>query len=179
MSGNMTADSIPYNDYDDYAKGREALMYFHNAMTRMYPDKYNISLNELLLGLTKRQGQKFFMEGLGLGIIESNMSLKQVSEAMTQLATQSKGKVPATNGAFRNALIGVASIGSFIDMATFVGAETGKDLITGIAKVGDKVIATGENVLDATTSLASNLKWIVPVILIGGAFIYVFNTSKR
>lgn len=175
----MTADSIPYNDFDDYQKGREALVYFHNAMTRMYPDSYQITLNELLMGLTKRNGQKFFMEGLGLGIIETNMSLKQVSEAMTQLATRSKGKIPATNGAFRNALIGVASIGSWIDMVTFVSVETSKDLITGIGKVGDKVITTGDNLLDSAGSLASSLKWIVPIILIGGAFIYVFNNSKR
>ena len=179
MSGNMTADSIPYNDFDDYNKGREALAYFHNAMTRLFPDQYKITLNELLRGLTARNGQKFFIEGLGLGIIEADMGLKQVNEAMTSLASQSKGKIPATNGAFRNALIGVASIGNWVDMATFVSAETAKDVVIGIARGGDLLINTAENLAESTASVASSLKWVVPVILIGGAMIYAYNTSKR
>jgi hypothetical protein len=179
MSGNMTADSIPYNDYDDYSKGREALMYYHNAMVRFYSDKYKISFNELLRGLTARSGQKFFMEGLGLGIISADMSLSQVNEAMTTLARQSNGKIPATNGAFKNALIGVATIGSWVDMTAFVSSETAKTVVIGVANVGQKVIDVGEGVLDSTVSLASNLKWIVPIILIGGALIYVNNYSKR
>lgn len=175
----MTADSIPYNDYDDYSKGREAIAYFHNAMTRMFPDQYHLSLNELLIGLTKRNGQKFFLEGLGLGIIESDMSLKQVNEAMTGLARQSKGKIPATNGAFKNALIGVASIGNWVDMTTFVSVEVAKDVITGVARGGELVLNTAENLAESTASVASSLKYVVPIILVGGALIYAYNTSKR
>jgi len=179
MSGNMTADAIPYNDFDDYSKGREAIAYFHNSMTRLFPDQYRISLNELLRGLTARAGQKFFLEGIGLGIIETDMSLKQVNEAMTGLAKNSKGKIPATNGAFKNALIGVASIGNWVDMATFVGAETAKDVVIGIAKGGEKLISTAENLADSTASVASSLKYVVPIILVGGALIYANNVSKR
>ena len=179
MSGQMTADSIPYNDYDDYSKGREALVYYHNAMVRLFSSQYKLALNELFRGLVARNGQRFFIEGMGLAIINSDMSLKQVNEAMTSLASKSGGKIPATNGAFYNALQGVATIGSWVDMATFVGAETAKDVVIKLATGGEKILSTAENLADSTVSVASSLKYVVPIILVGGALIYAYNTSKR
>ena len=176
MSLNMTPDNIPYNNYDDYTKGREALIFFHNAMVRFYPQTYKISLQELLTGLTKRTGQKFFIEGLGLSIINTDISMKSVNESMTTFASNTGGKIPASNGAFYNVIQGAAVNGNWIDMATFVSVGVAKDVVIGI---GDTVLNVGEAAVDTSTSLIGSLKWVVPVILIGGAFIYVYASAPK
>lgn len=179
MSNISVLDGIPYNDYDDYQRGRDAIIYFHNAMIKLYPASYKLDLQGLIKGLTSRTGQIFFLEGLGNGIINAELSDKTVQMGMEYLAEKGKGQIPANNNTFvQNLSNQNLANQSFTDISSFVVLETGKDIIKGVAKVGEAVIETGDNLLDATVSIAGNLKWILPITIIGGALLYVYLMPK-
>jgi len=175
----QSSDGTMYNDLADYNRGYDAIIAFHNVMVTRFKSTYPLTLVELAKALSARRGQTFFIEGLGLGIANADMSKSQAKSAMEVLAMKSNGKIPATNGAFFTALIDEASVPNWIDASSFVLVESSKDLIQGASKVGEKVLAAGEGVLDSAVSISENLKWILPLIAIGGAGIYIFNMSKK
>ncbi len=163
-----------YNNYDDYERGRAAMVFFHNTMTLLYPKKYQVSFQELENIISSRKGGKMFIEGMGTGIIFAEMSEGKVSDAMTALARQSQGQIPATNSVFTQALINSAQKFNFIDATKTVAIETGKDVIRASAAIGDAVIDAGKGV----TTTISLLKYALPVLVLGGAALYVYSRAK-
>lgn len=173
-----SSDGTRYNDLADYNRGYDAIIAYHNKMLSTYKGIYKLSLTELVKALSARRGQTFFLEGLGLAIISGGLTTSKAKEALQALAIKSGGKIPATNGAFYTALVDEASVPNWIDASQFVLVESSKDLIKGAASVGNTIIKTGDNVLKSAESIAGNLKWILPVVVIGGVFIYVYGMKK-
>ena len=175
----QSSDGTRYNDLADYNRGYDAIIAFHNKMATSFKGVYNLSLVLLVKELSARRGQTFFLEGLGLAIQSSGMSKTQAQEAMQILASKSGGKLPASNGAFYTALIDEAATPNWIDASQFVLVESSKDLLEGASTIGASVIKTGEGFLSSLESISKNLSWIIPLIAIGGAGIYIFNMSKK
>lgn len=135
--------------------------------------KYGITLVELVKALSARKGQSFFVEGLGDAIQLGELTTSQAKEAMQVLASKSNGKIPATNGDFYTALIDEKATPNWIDASSFVLVESSKDVVTGLAKGGEKILDATEGLLDSTISIARNLDWLIPLIAVGTIFIYV------
>ena len=169
---------VPYLDYDDYNQGRIAITYYHNAMVRLYPNNYKFTLKELIDFLRARG--KPVLEQIGNGIITTEATDKTVRNAMEYLAQKGRGKIPSSNNSFIMAISDQLQADvSFTDISSFVALETAKDIVNGVAVAGQKTIDLGEGVVDSAISIAKNLKWILPVVAIGGAFIYVYLMPKR
>lgn len=170
--------SIQYLDYADYNNGWQAIVAFHNEMVKQWPEQYKISKEQLIEGLQLRKGQKYFLDGLGLGITEAGLSPSQVRSAMKTMVSKTGGKVPTSNSAFTTALIDESQVFSLIDSSTFTMVESAKNVIQGVTYVGQGVIDTGKGIVDSTVSISNNLKWILPVILFIGVGAYVYNYTK-
>jgi hypothetical protein len=140
---------------------------------------YGMTLVQLVKTLSGRKGQSFFLEGLGLAITVTDMSKSRVKSAMLVLADKGKGKIPASNGAFLNALRDEAITPNWIDASAFVLVESTKDIVQGASTIGTSVLETGKGILSSAESISKNLAWIIPLIAIGGAGIVIFNQSKK
>lgn len=153
------------------AKGREALLYFHNDSVK-FPN-YGLTFDTLLM---KVSGGKptIFLEGFGLAI-ESiddggffSFGTNKVRDAMKALAEKAQGKIPATKGAFFTALSDEAMNYSFVDAAGFVGVETAKKVGEGLVEVGDTVATT-----------LKGLGVIFPFIVIGGIAFIAYSRVRK
>jgi hypothetical protein len=171
---------VPYENYDDYAKGKEALIAYHNEMVKLYPFAYFWSFEELVRYVTTRpQGHKFAIEGIGLGIINSEASNKIVQDAMRNLAQAGRGKVPSNVTAFSQAIAGQLSTTiNYVDLS-FIVSESVAQVIDATAKVGGKLVDIGDAALDSTKSLISSTKWIVPVLILGAAVVAYPILAKK
>lgn len=189
-TSNTVLTGIPYLDYDDHQRGRNAIIKYHNKMCELYPS-YNISLDNLVKGLRERQGQKFFLDQLGLQIINGDISEKTVTDAMNYLAVSGKGKIPATNNAFTTVLTNqVQAEVNYTDLGSFVVIQTAWDIYNESEKQAAAVLnfagiaadKTG-NILGATadsvTSILTSAKYVIPIVVIGGALLYVYLMPKR
>ena len=174
----QSSDGTMYNDLADYNRGYDAIISFHNKMITSFKGVYNFTLVGLVKELSARTGQKFFLEGLGLAIQSSGISKSRASEAMQVLASKSGGRLPSSNGAFYVALTDEAATPNWIDASQFVLVESTKDIVQATSVVGSGIIKTGEGVLDSLISISKNLSWLIPLITIGGAGIYIYNMSK-
>ena len=174
----QSSDGTKYTNLDDYNKGYDALIAYHNVALTKYPNVYKLSLTQLIKTLSARTGQSFFVQGLGGAIDLSEMSKSEAKQAMEILAQKSGGKIPATNGAFYTALIDEASSTNWIDASTFTMVESAKQIVKGSVAVGDKILDAGEEVLDSAVSISKNLEWLIPLIAVGGAFIYISGMKR-
>lgn len=175
----QSSDGTLYNNQADYETGYDAIIAFHNKSVTSYKENYHFTLVGLVKELSARRNQKFFIEGLGLAIQNADMSKSRAKSAMEVLAIKGKGRIPATNGAFYTALVDEAATPNWIDGSAFVLVESAKNVVTGVSHVGDAVINTGAGILSSAESISKNLAWIVPLITIGGAILYINNTSKK
>ena len=182
----------------EYDRGRLALVYFHNEARKF--SNYKISLDELI-AILKKRGPKTFVEGLGDGIIIAEINEKNVASGMQTLARNGKGKIPATNGAFTQAVANdVRDNISYVDAFIYVAEETTSQVIDesvsqasivfdyskfavgevyDVAKVvTDKTGTILMTAADSTESILKNAKWIIPALLFFGVGIYVFVYAK-
>jgi hypothetical protein len=119
---------------NDIAIGKQALSYFHNASLRYsaYPVKS-------LEGLLALYGSKadIYADGIGLAIRVNEMSDRQVSFAMENLALASQGKVPKDHQGYTNALGNVAGTISYLDLTKQVVKDVIVESAEGLANFGD------------------------------------------
>lgn len=124
---------MAYKDYESYKRGKSALLYFHNRAV-FYSD-YKLTFEELITLLDSRTNNKYFVEGLGDGIILAEVPEFNVRAGMEKLATQGRGKIPATNGAFTQAIANNVSENiSYVDAFAFVATESSKQIASGVAE---------------------------------------------
>lgn len=151
----------------EYQKGKQALSYYHNAMIRYGKSLYPFSIDSLISSLTSRPFQKNFVEGLGSAIILAETSMSNVASGMETLARKGGGNIPANNNSFYQAIANdVRDNISYVSAASFVVAESAKDVINGAQAVGDKLILTGKI-----------LTFFLPVLVIGGLLIFLNEKS--
>lgn len=157
---------IQFKDQNSFNRGKSALMYFHNRALK-YSD-YKLSFLELQELLSFRTSNKYFIEGLGDGIILGEISEFNVKAGMETLADQGKGKIPSTNGAFTQAIANnVRDNISYVSAFAYVATESSKDILEGATAIGDSVMGIGK-------FLNSNLFWVLPL----GILVVVYVNAK-
>lgn len=168
--------------------GKDCISLFHNESVIRF-ENYKVSLNELYDILTKRKGGKAFLEGLGLGIKEADISVTKQNLAMKALAKKAQGKIPSNNSDFFNALIDISQVTTFEDIGT--GAweilkGSAADIGVGVQKIGDTTLTVGKNVLktaegvsESAISISKNLSWILPAIAFLVIGIFAYSMSKK
>lgn len=161
---------------EDYVKrGRNALAYFHNRALK-YPD-YNLSLDQLVNILNSRS--KNFVQGLGDGIILVDASEKNIKAGMELLADRGKGKIPATNASFTQAIASnIADNISYVDALSYTAVESGKQIASGVSEgletVGNSVIQG----LKVTKFLTEYWYITIPVAIYGYLMLNQFVRAK-
>lgn len=137
----------PNKSDPDYIRGLDILKRFFDASKTINSSAVKYSFDEMVKTLEARTGQKAFVEGLGLGVNASGFSNSKIQNAMTSLAKQANGKIPAKNQDFRDHLIDESRKVDFVDVVSavkFVTVESAKDIAKGAQAVGDSVILTGK-----------------------------------
>lgn len=153
------------------SKGREALLYFHNASVGY--QNYGLTFDGLLTKVSKGK-PTIFLEGFGLAI-ESldeggffSFGTSKVKDAMLALARKAQGRIPTNYSDFFSALSDEAMNYSFVDAAGFVGVETAKVVGTGLVDVGDNVITT-----------LKGLNFLFPIIILGGVAFIAYSKIRK
>ena len=153
----------------EFQRGRNAIVYFNNVLVREFNGKNTV--DQMIAIIQSRPMQKNFVQGLGLGIISASVTENNVKSGMENLARKGGGKIPATNGAFTQAIANdVRDNISYVDASFYVATESTKNIVDGLQKIGDEVISYG--------SFFTNNLWTIPVILFGGFIVYQKLLSK-
>lgn len=122
----------------EFLRGRNAIVYFNNILVREFNSPYTV--DQMISIIQSRPMSKNFVQGLGMGIIEAEVAEFNVKAGMESLARKGGGKIPATNGAFTQAVANnVRDNISYVDATLYVTKETAKD-------VGSAVINTSETI---------------------------------
>lgn len=168
--GNMgfSLSSIFGNYYDnmtDYAVGADYITRFFNSS---YNTGRKISAYTYVITLRQNLGASIAdsqIRSLGTGIKLAELSESTVQEAADELAKLADGKVPATIGDFRQALIGQATATPFTD------AVVQSAVVQGFQKVGDTLITAADTVVSLAestvvgTNMISKVLSYVPFVL--------------
>lgn len=157
------------NPQDQIAKGREALLFFHNDSVVF--ENYGLSF-EALLNQVSNGKPSIFLEGFGFAIESMqtdwlSFGSNKVKSAMQDLARRASGKVPS-QASFFSALSGEAQNYSFSDAAGFVATETAKEVGSGLVEVG--------NVAKDTLK---SLGQFLPIIILAGVGYVVYSKVRK
>lgn len=146
-------------------RGREALAYFHNRALR-YSD-YKLSFDDLIT-LVSNRGYKNFVQGLGMGIIDAEISERNVKSGMELLADKGKGKIPSTNGAFTQAIASNVSENiSYVDAIAYTAKESSIQIATGVSE-GLETIGNSTIQGLKVAKFLTEYWWItIPAVVIG------------
>lgn len=161
--------NISTNPDTQIAKGREAIMYFHNASLTY--SNYNLTLDALIDQVSKGK-PSIFLEGFGFAIEQLNtdgfFSGNLVRNSMEKFAARAQGRVPDNMSAFFNALSNEATQVNWVDATGYVAKDVA-------VQVGDGLVQVGETV---TTTL-QGLGLVLPFLVIGAVVFIVVNKSKK
>lgn len=124
----------------DLNRGREALMYFHNASVGR--GSYDFQTVDALIQRIGGADPQIFLDGLGFAINTVRMSSGDLDEAMTSLAKNSGGRVPNANSFF-SYISNQSTKVSYIDLTTDVVSHVASQTGAGLQKVGESVLFTG------------------------------------
>lgn len=156
--------------------GESAIILFHNENCIRFPETYKITKGRLFEILESRQGGKGLTQSIGDSIIFTEMENEDVGDAMKDLSKASRGGIPS-NSSFISALSSQKQKFSFSAVSE-ISIDIAKDLAEKSAKGGQKLLDVGENVVDSAVSIADNLKWLLPLVLVIVVAIVAFNKSR-
>lgn len=151
----------------DYDRAVKILGQFNSAMVMMYPG-YALSTGDLVDRYDKPAG---IIAGIGLGATVADMSDSDTQAAMSALASQGGGQIPANWNYFTGALQNQAVNVSWVQAVPFVVGQSISDITSGVQKVGDVAISTG--------SAAVQIAKLTPLLLWGLAGLFVYNLFQQ
>ena len=147
------------NVQDEIKKGKEALLYFHNASLK-YSSYPLSSVDELAIQVSGSEKKApIFLEGLGFAIYEAGsvqLSDSRIRGVMESLAFKGKGKVPDSMNAFFNALTGASVAINWVDATKVVATNVTKEVV------------------EKVSNYSSYIPWIVGAAL----FFAVYDRAK-
>lgn len=129
----------------DAELGREAVVIFHNYCANNF-SSYTLRLEELIASTEAQKGGRFFLEGMGMVIRETELSSSKVEDAMIALAKQGRGRIPDNWNTWIRVLGDEAAKVDWLDATAYTATETAKDLAKGAAQVGDVVLDTAKSI---------------------------------
>jgi len=167
-----------YSKMTDLSVGLDYITKFFNSEYFLGQPNPNVYIGALAskLGASVVNAQ---IAGLGAGIRGEGMSEGEVRDCADTLAEASVGRVPASIGAFRQALIDQATSTPFVD------AIVDNAIIQATAKIGDTLISAAEtagslvnSTVEGVGMMAKVLKvvpFVLPIAI--GYGVYKFATS--
>lgn len=145
------------------ALGEKLLKAFHDE-NRNYGG-YKITFDQLKAILQARPNQKSFVRNFGGTISVANISESDAIQAMKNLARSSRGRIPARNADFTQAVVDKTTAFSFVDAVTYTAVETTKDVVKGVTEIGNTLITTG--------------KWINAIFPVAALVVLYFVIKKK
>ena len=115
------------------------------------------------------------VDNMGSFLVEQfEIGESEITDAMSDLASKTGGNIPEKFASINGAFTGVLSEVKFFPMAAFVLAESGKEIASGVQKVGETVMAVGQSIFDIK-------QYILPIALgVGGLFLFLkFRGMKQ
>lgn len=161
----------------EFQRGRNAIVYFNNVLVREFNSPYTV--DAMIDILQSRPMQKNFVQGLGMGIVEAEAPEFNVKAGMESLARKGAGKIPATNGAFTQAIANnVRDNISYVDASKYVVVESGKQIgqatLDTLENAGNSLIGMGKFI-----NFAVEYWWITIPVVVGGYFYVNLKILKR
>ena len=153
---------------EDIKRGSDALVYFHNEALK-YEAYGNMSF-DLLKQKLSDDSHGEFLSGFGFAINTAELNESEVRRSMESLADAGQGRLPARWMDFFNALKKDPSGFSF-EAFVDVTANTARDVLTGVQKVGDTAVETLKN--------ASGLVTYLPYLAFAGLAAYIYFRVKK
>lgn len=141
---------------DDINKGREAMMYFHNASVGR--GGYSPATLEACIAAVGLN-PTVFLDGFGFAINTVRLSSGDVKSAMSALAAKANGKVPTANSFFafiKNQSAQISYVALTVDVAKHVAVTTGE----GLQNIGSTVLNTSKLLLLAAPLIVAYIVWM-------------------
>lgn len=162
--------NISTNPDTQIAKGREALIFFHNDSV-IY-DRYTFkSIDELASAISHGHPTQFF-EDFGFAIEQLNtdgfFGGGRVKDSMESFAAQAQGRIPDSSTTFFQALSSEAVQVNWVDAIPYVAKESAIKIGEGLVEVGNTAIST-----------LSTLGMILPILIVGAVIFIVVEKTKR
>lgn len=144
--------------------GLDAFQKFYNMQRLFHGNKVTYSFDEMLNFYGKKKD--VYLNFVGDLITDKIVTQGRLDAALNQLARDSNGLILKNPILISNYIQNQAVKMDWVEMTKFVAIESSKDILKGAAAIGDSIISTGKI-----------LTYLLPVIVIGGLFIYANQKS--
>lgn len=141
----------------DQEKGRLCFKFFHNFASQNFSAYPFQKMDDLIATVKTQKGALFVDEYLGSVAGQLDLSDADLKESMEDLAKKLGGGIPANWITWGNALADKVNDYSLYSAAKYTVVETAKDVVGGVAEIGDSAIFT-----------LNVMKYLIPVLIIGG-----------
>lgn len=162
--------NISTNPDVQIAKGREALIYFHNDSVIF--ENYNFRSIEELADAVSHGHPSIFFETLGFTIEQLNtdgfFDGGRVKDSMESFAKRAQGRIPDNMTTFFQALSNEAVQVNWVDAIPYVAKESAVKIGEGLVEVGNTAIST-----------ISSLGAVLPLLVVGAVIFIVVQKTKR
>ena len=137
----------------DRELGLKVFKSFWNWSRAMNRSSFSLSFDDFL----KVYGSKteVYLDGIGGGIREANVSDSTIDSAMRSMAIASNGKVPKNPLKMIDYLSNESVKIDWTDAVVFTAKESAGDILKGAESVGNQILLTGKI-----------LNWLLPVIVL-------------
>lgn len=149
---------------DNSQTGLDAWKKFYNYLKMYHGNKVNYSFDEMMNSYGAKKN--IFISGWGDMIVNGSVASSRLESALIALAKDSQGRMLKNPIQVSNYIQNQATKIDWIEAIAYVATESTKDVINAAADVGDSLILTGKI-----------LTWLLPIIVIGGLFIYANEKS--
>lgn len=126
----------------DLELGKKVFRSFWNWSKTFYGNSFDYTFEEFLNFYGKKLN--IYLDGIGGGVREAQLSDSKIDAAMRALAKDSMGKVPSNPLQMFKYLSNEATKVDFVDAAIFVTKESVIDVIKGTEAIGSSIITTGK-----------------------------------
>ena len=161
--------NISTNPDTQIAKGREAMIYFHNDSVAY--SNYKLTLDGLIDQISNGH-PAIFLESFGFAIESLNtdgfFGGGRVKDAMESFAARAQGRVPDSQTAFFTALSDEAGQVDWVVATGYVAKASA-------VKIGEGFVEVGKTV---STTLSS-IGLVLPFLAVGALIFIVVEKSKR
>lgn len=151
----------------DIARGRSALIYFHNEALQ-YPQNYPFKTFQQLLDKLNADSPTL-IQTIGAAIPDSHLSESEIQAGMEAMADDGQGRLPRRYADFMNFLVA----GSYAHIS-FADA-----LVGGVSDTAKQLAQSGVKIGEAAAGGVTNTLTILPIIAFSAVMLFVFLNSKK
>lgn len=151
---------------DNFNLGLSAFRKFYDYLKRFHSSKVSFTFDEMMNSYGTKKN--IFINGWGDMIKNGDVSSSRLDAALVSLAKSSDGRILKNPIQLVNFIQNQEAKIDWIDAFAFTVTESVKDVGSGLESVGKQIIFTGKI-----------LNWFLPVIILGGLYLYVKPRLKK